>query len=432
MRRALALAAAALTASCAPRLAPPPRAPDGYVFPHALGAVADRDRAALDRAWRALLEGDHRGAERRFASLLGRRPGSVPAEAGLAYVRLAQGDTAAAADLFASVLARRADYVPARAGAAAAALGQGDLAAAVGHLKAAVALAPGHADLRRRLGELRLRLTEARVASAREAEGRGDPEAAAEWYRIAVAEAPEVAGLRLSLAELLARRGDLAGAREALAADPTEDRPNLLVLADLHRRAGDLPAALAVYRRLLSREPGDGEALALAREVAEQIELGQMPEEYRRISTAGAATRADLAALLVVKVTALERLPGGPPPVAVDVAGSWARDHILRVLELGILGVYPNHTFQPAATVRRGDLAGAVERVLDLLGQPAPPGLPSPVDMAPQNLYFSAARRAAAAGLMELTPEGAFEAWRPVPGAEAVSVVAALARLLGP
>jgi len=36
------------------------------------------------------------------------------------------------------------------------------------------------------------------------------------------------------------------------------------------------------------------------------------------------------------------------------------------------------------------------------------------------------------AGLMELTPTGAFEPWRPMTGREALDVVEALARLIGP
>jgi hypothetical protein len=36
------------------------------------------------------------------------------------------------------------------------------------------------------------------------------------------------------------------------------------------------------------------------------------------------------------------------------------------------------------------------------------------------------------AGLMALTPAGAFEPWRPVSGPEAKDVVDALARLVGP
>jgi hypothetical protein len=130
-------------------------------------------------------------------------------------------------------------------------------------------------------------------------------------------------------------------------------------------------------------------------------------------------------------VTALSRLKGGEPEVAVDISGSWARDHILKALSLDILPVYPNHTFQPGATVRRGDLAHAVSRILDLLHWPATAG-PSISDMTPGNVYFEAASRAVAAGVMDLTPAGAFEAWRPVTGRNALDVVEVLSRVVGP
>jgi hypothetical protein len=49
--------------------------------------------------------------------------------------------------------------------------------------------------------------------------------------------------------------------------------------------------------------------------------------------------------------------------------------------------------------------------------------------MRPSHFYYDAAARAVAEGLMDLTPEGRFEPWRAVTGAEAVLVVDALARL---
>jgi hypothetical protein len=93
--------------------------------------------------------------------------------------------------------------------------------------------------------------------------------------------------------------------------------------------------------------------------------------------------------------------------------------------------VYPNHTFQPGATVRRGELARAVARVLDLLKWPPAP-TPALADMTAGNLFHAAAARVVAAGLMDLTPSGAFEAWRPVGGEEAVQVIESLVRLVGP
>ena len=158
---------------------------------------------------------------------------------------------------------------------------------------------------------------------------------------------------------------------------------------------------------------------------------GSYEAKYRQIYGATRLTRGELAALISVKVTALSRLQPGPTRVAVDISGSWAREHIIKLLALDVLEVYPNHTFQPAATVRRGDLARAVGQLLELLGW-KPPASPALADMSPHNLFYDGAARAVAAGLMSLTPAGAFEPWRPVSGADAAAVLDGLVRLVGP
>jgi hypothetical protein len=132
-----------------------------------------------------------------------------------------------------------------------------------------------------------------------------------------------------------------------------------------------------------------------------------------------------------VKVTALARVGRGNPVVAIDVSGSWAREHILKNLALGIMDVYPNHTFQPAATVRRGDLAQVVGRILNLLNWPPGP-TPAIADMSRSHLLYAYTARTVAAGLMDLTPAGAFEPWRPVSGRDAQDVIEGLVRLVGP
>jgi hypothetical protein len=130
----------------------------------------------------------------------------------------------------------------------------------------------------------------------------------------------------------------------------------------------------------------------------------------------------------VVKVKALRRVAPGEPRVAVDISGSWAREQVASALALEIMDVYPNHTFQPGAIVRRVDLARAVARTLDLLRWPVA-AAPAPSDMPPSHLDYQAVARVLAAGLMGLTAQGEFEPWRPVSGREAVEVVEALARL---
>jgi tetratricopeptide (TPR) repeat protein len=285
--------------------------------------------------------------------------------------------------------------------------------------------------VRRRLSEAKLQVTERRVTAAKALLEAGEQAGAEEEYRRALEAAPEVGGLRVELANLVHDRGDVLGAVSVLEMDPMGDRQVLMRLAEILMEQRDHAAALDAYGRILARDPRDAEAALGASQAREALELVRMPEEYRQIYTAARVSRADLAALVAVKVTRLSRVPPGEPEVAVDISGSWAREHIIKVLSYRVMEVYPNHTFQPGAVVRRGDLAQAVGAVLNLLNWPAG-SLPSFTDMSRSHLFHEGASRAVASGLMDVTSSGAFEAWRPVTGREAIDVVEALVRLVGP
>ena len=112
--------------------------------------------------------------------------------------------------------------------------------------------------------------------------------------------------------------------------------------------------------------------------------------------------------------------------MAVDISTSWARDQIARVLALGLMDVYPNHTFQPGAIVRRVELARAAARTLDLLrGRRAAPHARGHVPAQPR---FRRRRARARRGPDGPNAEGAFEPWRPVSGRETIDLVDAVAR----
>jgi tetratricopeptide (TPR) repeat protein len=434
MRRALGLLALLALSACA--TAPPrptgPSEADDYVYPAWTPAELSRDEGrALERAWQSVVAGKPADAEKRFRDLLRKHPGSVPVETGLGYALLRAGRVPDAGRTFTSVLGRRAEYVPALVGAAAAAQRAGNAEEALSLLRRAGALEGGNEIVRRRLSEVRLQVTERRVAAAREALSAGVPDRAIAEYRSALDAAPEVSEVRLALADLFLERGQPAEAAAVLEAAPQPERQVLLRLGEVLAGQREYGKALEVYRRLLALDPKDEDALRRSREAREALELLQMPEEYRRIPAAPTITRADLAALLMSKLTILSRLPPGAAKVAIDISGSWARDQIIRALALDVLDVYPNHTFQPAAVVRRGDLASAVQRVLDLAKYPSAT-LANPTDMTGNNLYRYPAARVVGAGLMELTEAGAFEAWRPVTGQEAVDVLEGLVRLVGP
>ncbi len=433
MRRAARILALALltTACAAPRA---PRLPEGddYLYPAPrAGELRQDDASRFERAWRDVLAGNTDDAAKAFLAMLRRRPGLAPLQTGLGYARLRGGRPGDAQESFEAALASRRDYVPALVGAAAAARRLGDPERSLAYLKRAEAVAPTNSTVTRRLAELKLQILERRVAAARVALQGGDAAAAQQAYRQALKAAPEVAALRVEYANLLAASGDLPAAIETLRADPGSDRQVLMRLGELLTEQNEPLQALEAYRRILERDPKDAEALERAQRAREAEQLEGLPAEYRRIPAAPRITRADLCALVMVKIPALRRLDRGDPQVAVDISGSWARDFVLGALSLEILEVYPNHTFQPGATVRRGDLARAVARILDLLQHP-PAAAPAISDMSRYNLFYDAAARAVAAGLMDLTSTGAFEAWRPISGQDASDVLEALARLVGP
>lgn len=425
------LAGAVALGACAKRVAPPLPQGEEYVYPAPqAGELPQVERKELQIAWRDVRAGDTAAAVKRYDKLLRRHPKSAAARTGLGYARLRAGQMQAAAEAFTAILDERPQDVPALVGMGSLAVRRGDLEEAVALFRRAAGAAPDDAVVRKRLAALKLQLTDRRMAEAEAALAQGDSEAAARAYTVALAAAPELTGVRLALAQVLAGLGDRAAAIEVLEADLSGERQVLLELGRLLCEEQQFTRALEVYTRLLAHGPGDAEAQAGQRRAREGLEAAAMPEEYRAIAEAARVSRADLAALLAVRVPALQRAGAGEPRVAVDISGSWARDQVARVLALGIMDVYPNHTFQPGAIVRRVDLARAAARTLDTLRWPTG-AAPAPADMSRSHLDFAVVERVLAAGLMGLNPGGAFEPWRPVSGREAIDVVDAVARLAG-
>jgi endo-1,4-beta-xylanase len=117
--------------------------------------------------------------------------------------------------------------------------------------------------------------------------------------------------------------------------------------------------------------------------------------------------------------------------VATDVRGHWASRWIVDVIRAGVMDVFPNHTFQPAAVVRRSDLAQAVSRILALTGvnpSQADWNRVTMADVGVSHLGYEDISAAVAAGVLSLDA-GAFHPSRPVTGREAADAIGRLERL---
>ena len=145
------------------------------------------------------------------------------------------------------------------------------------------------------------------------------------------------------------------------------------------------------------------------------LALARMPAEYRAISSSPAATRADVAALLGVRLEALLARTTTRQAVVTDLRGHWAERWILAAVRAGVMDTQPNYTFQPGPRVRRGDLAQTVSRVLGVIAANKPEqgktwlsARAKIADVAPTHLNYPAVSQVVAAGVMSLDEKGAF------------------------
>jgi len=432
-------------AACGPKtldLPPPGSAAEKfpeYVFPAAPSGLGTE--AALERhraGWLWLQAGDLKAAERNFEAALKLSENFYPAEAGLGYIDLAKKDHERAAEHFDRAVVFNPRYVPALVGRGEALLALGQREMALKSLEAAVVADPNLA-LRTRVEVLRARGQQDDVAAARKAADSGRLDEARSVYERAIATSPDSPFLYRELADVLRRQGSLEGAlKQAVRAselDATDPRAQILA-GEIHEAMKDLPGAVSAYEAALALEPNaalETKIDALRKELV----LAAMPAEFQQIESSSGLSREQLAALVGVRLDELlKRMPRRTAVVITDTRGSWATPWIMAVTRAGVMEVYPNHTFQPAAVVRRGELADAASRILSIIANEKP-ALASSwraakrqfSDVPPAHLSYSAASLTVEAGVMQPLADGSFQLSRPVTGAEAVAAVKKLEEL---
>jgi len=443
--RVAAVVLAAVVTACAPKRVPPPtpgvsRFPE-FVFPtvpQGLGGAGILEQHQT--GWLYLQSGDTRNADRAFSTIVKTAPDFYPAEAGLGYAALARRDAQAAVAHFDRALAVNTAYAPALAGKGDALLSTGRTDAALEAFEAALKADPSMTSLRSRVDVLRFRSAQQQIASARKAAESGQFDESRRAYLAAIAASPQSAFLYRELATVDRRAGDLASAlihaEQAVSLDPADVRA-LTTVAEIHEANHDWSKAAEAYAAANALEPGDALA-AKADEMRERGAFDTMPEEYRTIETAPTITRAQLAALLAVRLgDLLRRARSSHAVVLTDTRANWAAPWILAVTRAGVMDAFPNHTFQPSTVVDRGDLAQAASHVLTLIAAEKPrlaarwnDARPRFPDVSPSHLSYPAAARAVASGVMTTVEGGAFQLNRPVTGAETLATVSHLEALV--
>ena len=446
-QRAIVSVVILLAVACGPKTLPEPPAvavpkyPD-FMFPsvpQVLGPPAAVDRHTAGWGW--LQAGDLRAAERSFNTALKQSAQFYPAEVGLGYVALAQKKYRDALLHFDRAVVANPRYPPALSARADALLALGEDREAIESIEAALQADPSLSMLRSRIEVLRFRSQQQGISTARKLAEAGRLDDARLAYEAAMAASPESPFLHRELAELERRAGNveiaLDHARKAAELEPDESR-NYLLLGEIYEAQGDPVKALDAFNTAAALQPDDA-LTARIEKLRSRAAFEAMPPEYRAIESSPEVTRAQLAALFAVRLEPLLSDARSVNAVVItDTRGHWASPYILATARAAVMEVYPNHTFQPDALVRRGDLARAASRVLELIAKTNPrlaeswrnarrkfPDLPQ------SHFSYGAAALAVEAGVMSVEDDGSIQLMRPVTGLEAIAAITKLQELGG-
>jgi tetratricopeptide (TPR) repeat protein len=448
MRKVL-LAALVLVSACAPKVVSVPvvTAPKYPEFrePAVPPALAAGPAAqSHERGWAFLQVGDLKTAEREFADALKTTPAFYPAETSLGYVELARKDAKAALPHFDRALELNPQHADLSSfiGRAESLLALGREADALAAFEAAVAADPAQTELARRVEVLKFRGVEQGLARARDAARAGRLDEAITAYTTAIASSPDSPFLYRELAAVERQKGNvdaaLADFRTAVTLDPG-DAKSLVQIGDILEGGGDFTGAEKAYVDALAVEPGADVEKRLD-SLRARMALARLPAEYHAIDQAAQITRADLAALIGIRLTSL--LQGvrrsGDAALITDVRNNWAATWIMSVARAGVMDAFANHAFQPRTVVRRTDLAQAVARLLARVAAQNAARATSWEsarlkfsDLAPSHLAYPAASVAIAAGVMKAAADNSFQPSKAVTGAEAIEAIGKIEALAG-
>ena len=426
---------------CAPKAAPvvvpgAPKHPD-FVFPTVPPGTTPAQASRIDRGWQYLQFDDYRNAELEFTTALKQQPSFAPAETAMAYLSMARGNERDAAARFDRALQADSGYVPALIGRGQVMLELDRDADALASFEAALAKDPSLTEIRSRVDVLKFRATQDMLARAKSAADARRWEEAATIYRQAIAASPDSGFLYRDLAAVEQRAGQSVNAlehyRKAVEIESGDARSHAGIAAILESQ-GDVLGALAEYERARALDPSEAPENAINR-LRAAAALAKLPAEYRAIPSNASVTRAEIAALVGIKLEAVLAQAQPRQVIITDIRGHWAQPWIAPVVRSGVMDTLPNYEFEPRRQVRRGELATTVSRLLTLIASVKPElakkwqaARVTINDVAPAHLSYPAVSAAVAAGVMPVS-NGNFDLLRPVSGAEAMDIFTRLEAL---
>jgi tetratricopeptide (TPR) repeat protein len=416
--------------SCATHQAPPPSLYIGSLPPSIVAELTLEERILAEEVWTDLKQGRGSRAEKTISRL---GMDSPIYNVSLGYVNFLMNKLQSAEKFFKKALEERPELALAHAGLAQIYQKSGRDDQAFAALREVLKTEPDNPWAKQQYEAVKNRKMEEAQEEARTSLTEGDTKRAKAALLKALYYSPQHTESHLTLADIYIKENKLQNALVHLKAASTREPGNKEILkkyAETLSQAGQHTKSLAIYEQMLKLDPENKEIKDQIQNLRNRLGIFELPSKYDSISSSNAITREEMAALLAVKFKGIVDEMAASPPIIIDISASWASKFILQITSLQIMGIYPNHTFQPKKTVTRAEMANILSQFTTYLEKKGykfilqiPPDRIEISDVSPQNYYYQPILKMLSYNIMELSLDRTFEPDSTVSGEQAIKLL---------
>lgn len=387
------------------------------------------ERLQTEEAWRSIREGRGEKAIKLFEKLSADNP---MYHVGLGYSYYLLGQTQVALEHFKASLENFPGMNLAHLGSAQIYLEYGREEEAFSSLREVLKTEPEHPWAKPKYDYLKSKLTQESLDEALKFLEQKNIEKGKESLLKALHFSPDSLEAHLKLAEIYKNENNPKNALLHLksALNKAPENPEILyAYGEILFETGAYKKSLEIFQKIAQQEPENQEVKSKIETLKNRLGIFELPSQYNKIPSLQAVTKEDVAALVAVKFQDILETPGKAPHILIDIATSWASKFILTTTSLGLLDVYPNHTFQPKKIVTRAEMAETIYRLIKKLESQGYKFIrlinPEKIqisDVSPNNYYYQSIISVISYNIMSLRPDRSFNPDQPVSGQQAVNL----------
>lgn len=388
------------------------------------------ERILVEDAWKNLKKGKIKKARHMFSQLDEDNPFY---SVGLGYSHLLLDDFQASEKYFQNALQNNPDMVLAHLGLAQLYKKTGREDQMFSRFREILKREPEHPWVKPKYESIKRKKTQQYFKQGQNYLSQGNTKESKQAFRKALYYSPNSKEAHLALAEMYAEEDAFEKALVHLKTASSQEPENVEILkkyGETLLEAKKYKKSLKTYKKIAEIEPQNSQVQQRIESLKNRLGIYELPPQYNVIPSTESITKEQLAALIGEKFKNVLDKSQKSPPIIIDISTSWASESIIQTATLGLMDVYPDHTFQPKKVITRAEMAEILLRLINHLKEEGytllrqiPPEKIKISDVSPENYYYRPILQILSYDLMNLTPKKEFQPEHPVSGQKSIHLL---------